>query len=42
MVWVGVTGSLSVGGEMLWSWREVKGLEEVHHLAGGVKVIREE
>ena len=24
-----------------WSWREVKGLEEVHHLTEGVTVIRE-
>ena len=36
-----VTGGLSVGGELCWSWGEVKGLEEVHHLTESVTVIRE-
>ena len=42
-----MTGGLSVSGEVWWSWGEVKGLEEVHHLTGkcdshegGVKGIK--
>ena len=27
--------------EVSWSWDEVKGLEEVYHLAGSVTAIRE-
>ena len=36
-----MTGGLSVDGEVCWSWDEVKGLEEVHHLTESVTVIRE-